>query len=50
MGGKIIPNTKTAPDRNGVYMAKVKINGIKKKTSSNFFPKHWSRVTFVAVS
>src|SRR5699024_1924769 len=26
MGGKIIPETKTAPDKNGVYMAKVEIN------------------------
>src|SRR5699024_1692603 len=44
MGGKIIPETKTAPDKNGVYMAKVEINGIRKKPSSSFFPEHWDRV------
>src|SRR5699024_2008362 len=43
MGGKIIPGTKTKPDKNGVYMAKVEINGTKKKPSSSFFPEHWNR-------
>jgi len=44
MGGKIIPGTKTPPDKNGVYMAKVEIKGVKKKPNSSFFPEHWDRV------
>jgi len=31
MGGKIIPGTKTPPDKNGVYEATVIINGKEKK-------------------
>lgn len=44
MGGRIIPGTETAPDKNGVYEANVIINGKKKKAPSSFFPKHWDRV------
>jgi len=44
MGGKIIPETKTAPDKNGVYEAEVIINGKKKHTPSSFFPENWDRV------
>lgn len=44
MGGKIIPGTETKPDTNGVYRAKVEIDGVKKKATSSFFPKEWDRV------
>ncbi|MGN9865382.1 T7SS effector LXG polymorphic toxin [Bacillus swezeyi] len=43
MGGKIIPGTETKPDKNGVYRAKVKIDGVIKKAKSSFFPKEWDR-------
>lgn len=42
MGGKIIPETKTPPDKNGVYRAKVVIDGKEKVVPSSFFPKHWN--------
>ncbi|MDQ0233417.1 EndoU domain-containing protein [Metabacillus malikii] len=44
MGGKIIPGTEKRPDKNGVYMAKVEIEGVKKIADSSFFPKTWNRV------
>ncbi len=44
MGGKIIPGTETKPDKNGVYRAKVEIEGVRKKATSSFFPKEWDRV------
>ncbi|QNF30000.1 T7SS effector LXG polymorphic toxin [Metabacillus elymi] len=44
MGGKIIPGSESIPDKNGVYKAKVEINGIRKKATSSFFPKEWDRV------
>lgn len=44
MGGKVIPETKTAPDKNGVYEAEVIINGKKKFVPSSFFPERWDRV------
>src|SRR5690625_325962 len=43
MGGKIIPGTKTKPDKNGVYRAEVMIQGKKKKAISTFFPEYWDR-------
>ncbi|WP_236251232.1 EndoU domain-containing protein [Bacillus sp. NSP9.1] len=42
-GGKIIPGTETKPDKNGVYRAKVEVNGVTKKAKSSFFPKDWNR-------
>ncbi|MCZ6914341.1 MAG: T7SS effector LXG polymorphic toxin, partial [Rickettsia endosymbiont of Ixodes persulcatus] len=44
MGGKIIPGSKSKPDKNGVYKAKVEIDGEKKIAYSTFFPKDWDRV------
>ncbi|MCK2017455.1 T7SS effector LXG polymorphic toxin [Peribacillus frigoritolerans] len=44
MGGKIVPGTKTMPDRNGVYRATVEVNGVRKNVDSSFFPKDWDRV------
>jgi len=44
MGGKIIPETETLPDINGVYRANVEISGIRKIAKSSFFPKDWDRV------
>ncbi|MDM5221313.1 T7SS effector LXG polymorphic toxin [Peribacillus sp. NJ11] len=43
MGGKIVPGTEKKPDKNGVYMAKVEIDGVKKIADSSFFPKEWNR-------
>src|SRR5690625_6579560 len=43
MGGKIIKDTKTQPDKNGVYRAKVVINGKEKRLPSSFFPENWDR-------
>ncbi|PLR92379.1 T7SS effector LXG polymorphic toxin [Bacillus halotolerans] len=43
MGGKIIPGTEKKPDTNGVYMAKVEVDGVKKIADSSFFPKEWNR-------
>ncbi len=44
MGGKIIPGTEKAPDKNGVYEAKVEIDGKRKVAKSSFFPREWNRV------
>ncbi|MFJ7853946.1 T7SS effector LXG polymorphic toxin [Peribacillus frigoritolerans] len=44
MGGKIVPGSETRPDRNGVYRAKVVIDGVEKRAKSSFFPKEWDRV------
>ncbi|MEY9869071.1 putative ribonuclease toxin of YeeF-YezG toxin-antitoxin module [Peribacillus sp. B2I2] len=44
MGGKIVPGTEEASDINGVYRAKVEINGVMKVAKSTFFPKDWDRV------
>ncbi|QOS90833.1 T7SS effector LXG polymorphic toxin [Peribacillus sp. JNUCC41] len=44
MGGKIVPGTEETPDINGVYRAKVEINGVTKIAKSTFFPKDWDRV------
>jgi hypothetical protein len=32
------------PDKNGVYEAKVEIDGKRKVAKSSFFPKEWNRV------
>ncbi|WP_322786415.1 EndoU domain-containing protein [Fictibacillus gelatini] len=44
MGGKIIPGTENVPDKNGIYKAKVEIDGVEKVAKSSFFPKEWNRV------
>ncbi|WP_412094180.1 EndoU domain-containing protein [Bacillus atrophaeus] len=43
MGGKIIQGTEKTPDKNGVYMAKVEVDGVKKIADSSFFPREWNR-------
>ncbi|CBI42395.1 EndoU domain-containing protein [Bacillus amyloliquefaciens] len=43
MGGKIIPGTEKKPDKNGVYMAKVEVESVKKIADSSFFPREWNR-------
>ncbi|MCY9029130.1 T7SS effector LXG polymorphic toxin [Bacillus inaquosorum] len=43
MGGKIIQGTEKKPDKNGVYMAKVEVDGVKKIADSSFFPREWNR-------
>lgn len=43
--GKIIPGTKSSPDKNGIYRGRVTVNGVRKRTNggkSTFFPAHWS--------
>jgi hypothetical protein len=40
--GRIIPGTETFPDRNGAYLGKVTVHGVRKPTNrgdSSFFPK-----------
>ncbi|CAH1207692.1 hypothetical protein PAECIP111893_02757 [Paenibacillus plantiphilus] len=39
--GKIV-NITVKPNKQGVYAAQVKINGVLKDAESTFFPKHWS--------
>ncbi|EFR31166.1 EndoU domain-containing protein [Eremococcus coleocola] len=39
---QILPDTRSKNDKHGVYRAKVKIEGQKKKAMSTFFPKDWS--------
>ena len=41
-GGRVIPGTKTLPDKYGVYKAKVSVNGIIKTNRSTFFPRDWT--------
>lgn len=43
--GKIIPGTKSSPDKNGIYRGRVTVNGVRKRTNnglSTFFPENWS--------
>jgi uncharacterized protein YukE len=44
MGGKLVPGTITKPDKNGIYKAKVEVEGERKLAKSSFFPKDWNRV------
>ncbi|MTH54538.1 hypothetical protein GKZ89_14130 [Bacillus mangrovi] len=44
MGGRVIPGSEKLPDKNGVYMAEVEIDGVRKVADSSFFPKEWNRV------
>jgi Bacterial EndoU nuclease len=44
MGGKLVPGTETKPDKNGIYKAKVEVEGERKLAKSSFFPKDWNRV------
>lgn len=39
--GKII-GEKTKEDKNGIYKAKIEIDGIEKRDKSSFFPKEWT--------
>ncbi|MFE0304829.1 T7SS effector LXG polymorphic toxin [Bacillus altitudinis] len=43
-GGKIIPGSESLPDKNGIYRAKVEIEGVEKVAKSSFFPKEWNRI------
>ncbi|WP_034323298.1 T7SS effector LXG polymorphic toxin [Bacillus zhangzhouensis] len=43
-GGKVIPGSESLPDKNGIYRAKVEIDGVEKVAKSSFFPKEWNRV------
>ena len=40
--GKVIPGTESAPDRHGVFTAKVKVSGVKKNGFSSFYPESWT--------
>ncbi|SDX29374.1 Bacillus transposase protein [Listeria ivanovii subsp. londoniensis] len=43
--GKVIQETKSKPNKNGVYEAKIEVNGIPKKSNkgkSSFFPENWT--------
>ena len=43
--GKIIPGTKSSPDKKGIYRGRVTVNGVRKRTNnglSTFFPENWS--------
>ncbi|NVR71965.1 EndoU domain-containing protein [Listeria monocytogenes] len=43
--GKVIPGTKSKTNKNGVYEAKIEVNGIPKKSNkgkSSFFPENWT--------
>lgn len=40
--GKIINGTRSEPDKNGVFTAKVEVNGKKKNGFSSFYPESWS--------
>ncbi|WP_223697569.1 EndoU domain-containing protein [Bacillus wiedmannii] len=42
MDGKIIPGTESVPDKNGVYRAKIEIDGVLKGPKSTFFPREWT--------
>lgn len=46
-GTKVIENTRTKTDRNGVYEAKITVRGIEKRHRSSFFPRSWSRAEVV---
>src|SRR5699024_12509351 len=43
--GRVIENTRTNPDKYGVYEAEIEVDGIKKSGNrgiSSFFPLHWT--------
>ncbi|MCC2349356.1 hypothetical protein BKK39_03710 [Bacillus cereus] len=42
-GGKIKPGTESPPNRFGVYIAEIEVNGVLKESPSTFFQKHWDR-------
>lgn len=46
-GTKVIENTRTKSDKNGVYEAKVMVRGVGKLHRSSFFPRSWSRTEVV---
>jgi hypothetical protein len=41
-GTHVIDGTRSVPDRNGVYVSNVMIEGVKKNARSSFFPENWS--------
>jgi hypothetical protein len=46
-GTKVIESTRSAPDANGVYTARVEVRGVAKQARSSFFPRSWSRLDVV---
>lgn len=40
--GSIIEGTESAPDRHGVFTAKVTVDGVKKNGFSSFYPESWT--------
>ena len=42
-GTYVIEQTRSAPDRHGVYQAKVVIEGVEKRDYSSFFPRDWTQ-------
>ncbi|QAA23948.1 hypothetical protein C0674_02590 [Sporolactobacillus terrae] len=47
MEGEIVSGTEKVPDKNRVYMAKVKIDNVRKIADSSFFPKDWNRAEVI---
>lgn len=40
--GKILPGTRSKEDRNGVFTAKVEVDGVQKNGFSSFYPDNWT--------
>lgn len=40
--GEIVEGTRTAPDKNGVFTAKVRVSGVDKNGFSSFYPESWT--------
>lgn len=40
--GSVVKDTVTKPNAEGIYRAKVKVNGVPKRAVSTFFPKDWT--------
>ena len=46
---RVIESSRSVPDKNGVYTAKVEVNGVAKLAPSSFFPRNWSKNDVVNV-
>jgi hypothetical protein len=46
-GTKVVEPTRSGPDANGVFKAKVEVNNIPKRAASSFFPSFWSKAEVV---
>ena len=40
--GKILPGTRSKEDKNGIFTAKVEVDGVKKNGFSSFYPDTWT--------